>query len=109
MRFIVDAQLPPALARWLASQGCDAAHVFDLQMGSATDREIWALALSTDAIVVTKDEDFSVRALVVTPAPSVVWVRYGNVRTPQLIAHVASVWDTVRDALLRGEKLIELV
>ena len=68
MRFIVDAQLPPALARWLASQGCDAAHVFDLQLGSATDREIWALALSTDAIVVTKDEDFSVRALVVTPA-----------------------------------------
>jgi predicted nuclease of predicted toxin-antitoxin system len=30
MRFLVDAQLPPALANWLAAQGHDAAHVADL-------------------------------------------------------------------------------
>jgi predicted nuclease of predicted toxin-antitoxin system len=30
MRFLVDAQLPPALARWLAAQGHEAAHVGDL-------------------------------------------------------------------------------
>jgi len=26
MRFLVDAQLPPALARWLAAQGHEAEH-----------------------------------------------------------------------------------
>jgi predicted nuclease of predicted toxin-antitoxin system len=30
MRFLVDAQLPPALAQWLASHGHDAMHVTDL-------------------------------------------------------------------------------
>jgi predicted nuclease of predicted toxin-antitoxin system len=32
MRFVVDAQLPPALARYLSSLGHDAEHVFDLDM-----------------------------------------------------------------------------
>jgi predicted nuclease of predicted toxin-antitoxin system len=30
MRFLVDAQLPPALARWLAEKGHDARHVADV-------------------------------------------------------------------------------
>ena len=30
MRFLVDAQLPPALARWLAAQGHETAHIGDL-------------------------------------------------------------------------------
>ena len=29
MRLLVDAQPPPALARWLTAQGHDAQHVFD--------------------------------------------------------------------------------
>ena len=32
MRFVIDAQLPPALARWLAAQGHEAEHVGDQQM-----------------------------------------------------------------------------
>ncbi|HSM28057.1 MAG TPA: DUF5615 family PIN-like protein [Thioalkalivibrio sp.] len=35
MRFLVDAQLPPALARWLSAQGCPADHVADLGMEAA--------------------------------------------------------------------------
>ncbi|WP_196502044.1 DUF5615 family PIN-like protein [Aestuariivirga litoralis] len=33
MRFLVDALLPPALARWLAEQGHDALHVNDRNLG----------------------------------------------------------------------------
>jgi hypothetical protein len=40
MRFIVDAQLPPALARWLAEQGHEAEHVFDFGKDGTTDAEI---------------------------------------------------------------------
>jgi len=29
MQFLVDAQLPPALARWLVGHGHDATHVVD--------------------------------------------------------------------------------
>jgi predicted nuclease of predicted toxin-antitoxin system len=51
MRFIVDAQLPPALARWLATQGHDAAHVSDFQMNAAADAEIWTLAEPRSAVL----------------------------------------------------------
>jgi predicted nuclease of predicted toxin-antitoxin system len=52
MRFLVDAQLPPALARWLSAQGCPADHVADLGMAESPDRVIWEWA-SKDTISIT--------------------------------------------------------
>jgi hypothetical protein len=45
MRFLIDAHLPPALARWLSAQGHDAAHVGDLGMQVASDAAIWDYAI----------------------------------------------------------------
>jgi len=47
--FLVDAQLPPALARWIAGQGHQAAHVFDLGFHRADDPVIWERALNEHA------------------------------------------------------------
>lgn len=58
MTFLVDAQLPPALARWLCQQGHTAAHVEDVGLREAEDIAIWNHALSSGVIIVTKDEDF---------------------------------------------------
>jgi predicted nuclease of predicted toxin-antitoxin system len=41
MKFIVDAQLPPALARFLAAKGEDVVHVLDVQMMESSDSQIW--------------------------------------------------------------------
>ena len=41
MRFLVDAQLPPALATVACRQGHEAEHVGDRQMQAASDAEIW--------------------------------------------------------------------
>jgi hypothetical protein len=57
VNFLVDAQLPPGLARWLADQGNSAQHVNDVGLAGAEDSVIWNHALGVDAIVVTKDED----------------------------------------------------
>ena len=62
MRFIVDAQLPPALAAWLIAQGHEAVHVFDLNLTHADDAVIWQRAEATASVIVTKDEAFAVRA-----------------------------------------------
>ena len=37
MTFLVDAQLPPALADWLIKQGHPAEHVYDVDLGDADD------------------------------------------------------------------------
>ena len=72
MRFLVDAQLPPALARWLADKGHEAAHVGDLGMQAASDAAIWDCAIASSSVVVTKDEDFAQRKVLVGNGPAVV-------------------------------------
>lgn len=59
MRFLVDAQLPPALARLLDEHGHEADHVTDIGPGDASDQDLWRFALANHAVIVTKDEDFS--------------------------------------------------
>ena len=56
MKFIVDAQLPRRLALELAASGHDAVHTLDFSAGNRTqDKEIVALAVRENRIVVTKD------------------------------------------------------
>jgi Domain of unknown function (DUF5615) len=52
MRFLIDAQLPPALARWLAANGDTAEHVADRQLEAASDSSIWDCALREAATTV---------------------------------------------------------
>jgi predicted nuclease of predicted toxin-antitoxin system len=40
VRFLIDAQLPPALARWIGSHGHVAQHVFDIDLDAAPDSMI---------------------------------------------------------------------
>ena len=49
MRFIVDAQLPPALARLLTAHGHIAEHVEDIGLREADDSPIWRYALENQA------------------------------------------------------------
>ena len=108
MRFIIDAQLPPALARWLTAQGHEAEHVFDVGLAEASDAVIAQRAVDLTAIAITKDEDFVLRAHMGATGPPIVWVRYGNVRRAELIRRFGMVWPSVAEALARGEALVEL-
>jgi predicted nuclease of predicted toxin-antitoxin system len=60
LRFLVDAQLPPALARRIESLGHAAEHVADRGLAKAPDNQIRACAGETGAVIVTNDEDFAV-------------------------------------------------
>jgi len=47
VNFLVDAQLPPGLARWLADQGHSADHVNDVGLAGAEDSVIWIMHLAS--------------------------------------------------------------
>ena len=108
MRFLVDAQLPPALARWLAERGHTAEHVSDLGLQAADDRVLWDHALATQAVIVTKDEDFALRRTLTATGPAIVWVRRGNTRRRELLAWFEPLLPTVVDLLARREPLVEI-
>lgn len=108
MRFLVDAQLPPALASWLNGQGHSASHVFDLDLARADDRAIWNQAIEMGAVIVTKDEDFAVRKVLEKVGPSIVWVRFGNTTRPEVIRRFEGLLTGILGALEQGEGLIEI-
>ena len=110
MRFVVDAQLPPDLARFLRDHGHEARPVREVGLREAEDGDIWNYALREQAVVVTKDEDFAQRVLASRkPAPVVVWLRVGNCSNRALRAWFAPLLPRITEAIQRGEQLVEVV
>src|SRR5215217_9119277 len=103
MRFLVDAQLPPALARHLMDLGHHAEHVAELGLERAPDREIHDCAVSRSAILITKDEDFVIQRAFQGGGPVIIWMRIGNTSKRELLARVTRAWPAILAALERGE------
>lgn len=108
MNCVVDAQLPPALARMLTDQGHTARHAEDLGLRHSNDNDIWQWALTNNAIIFTKDEDFPRRALVSRRAPVIVWLRVGNTSRRALLAWVTPLLAQIEAEVARGESIIEV-
>lgn len=109
MHFLIDAQLPPRLARRLVDLGHEALHVFELGLVSATDAEIWNAAVVRGAILVTKDQDFAVARAAASEGPPVIWVRLGNTNNDTLIARFVQALRSIEAAIGRADAVVELV
>ena len=108
MRFLIDAQLPPLLCQWLAGHGHQAMHVAELGLSGAEDDGIWRRAVSENAVLLTKDEDFVAIRQSASVGPAVCWLRIGNATNPALLAWFEPVFPDLMAALARGETLIEV-
>lgn len=108
MRFLVDVQLPPALAQWLNERGHEAAAVRDIGLREADDSAIWSHAQQGGWIVVTKDEDFVELVLQTSSAPQVVWLRIGNCTNPALFEWFEPLLPGVVRALEAGHRIVEV-
>jgi len=109
VKFLIDAQLPPALVRFLEAAGHDAQHVEEVGLRNADDNSIWQFATSRAAVLLTKDEDFAQRRLLSDAGPTVVWFRVRNCSNRALLQWFAPLLPDVIDRLQQGEKLIEIV
>ena len=109
MLFLVDAQLPRSLVEALRRAGCQATHVADLGLLTATDRQIWDEAVSRSAVLTTKDRDFPLLRAASSAGPTVLWIRVGNLDNTTLIAQILRSLPAIIDAVERGETVIEFV
>ena len=107
--FLIDAQLPPALARRLTALGHIAEHVDDVGLTSASDRRIWDYALEHAAIIVTNNEDFPLRKGLEPSGPVVVWLRIGSTRKQVLLEWFETLLPNMTASLEKGEQVIELI
>ncbi len=108
MRFLVDNQLPVALARFIEGKGFESRHVLDLQLDTATDREIWNYAKKNEFIVVSKDEDFFYLATADSSGPTLIWVRLGNCRKAALLSAFDGILPKLLEALSSEQRIIEI-
>jgi predicted nuclease of predicted toxin-antitoxin system len=84
VKFLVDAQLPQRLARWLSEAGHDALHTLDLPRKNNTpDSDIITRARLDGRIVVTKDDDF-VRSYLLAGEPLLLLISTGNISNKEL-------------------------
>lgn len=97
MQFLVDAQVPPAIADILRRRGHDAEHITDIGPGDASDSDLDAHALEHGDIVITKDENFIDLAVPRPTAPTIVWMRVGNQRLREMLA-----WFEARVPAIEG-------
>ena len=109
MKFLVDAQLPPALALWLRQAGHEAEHVEEVGLRTADDSVIWALALRTGAVIMTKDEDFAARSVRDSSGPVIVWLRIGNTTNRVLRAWIEPRLSGMAELLAAGSRLVEVI
>jgi predicted nuclease of predicted toxin-antitoxin system len=101
MKFIVDAQLPFRLSKFLQSKGFDAIHTDNLPLKERTsDDEIRAISMSQGRIVVTKDSDFLDSHLVRKVPPKLLMVSTGNIVNRQLIQLFEDNLDNIIEAFV---------
>jgi predicted nuclease of predicted toxin-antitoxin system len=106
MKFIVDAQLPPALCRWLFERGHDAEHVFDVGLVGTADEAIANYAEANGLFVVSKDQDFLI--LKYPDRFGLLWLRCGNTTNRALVAWLDRRWSRIEELLAAGERVIEV-
>jgi len=110
LKFLVDAQLPPALARALSALGHEAVHVEDLGLANAPDLRIWKEAGERGSVIITKDEDFigGSRTRFGSPVPTVIWIRFGNISRRAMLDNFLPMLPRILDLVAAGEKVIEV-
>ena len=85
MKFLVDAQLPVHLARFLQTEGYNAIHTKDLpKQNKTTDTEINAVSVQENRIVITKDSDFFDSFLIRQEPYKLLLVTTGNITNTEL-------------------------
>ena len=80
MKLLFNANLSPKLIIRLSDLFPDSRHVQEIGLTSL-DTLIWSYALQHRLVIVTKDDDFRTKALLVAPPGKVILLTLGNCET----------------------------
>lgn len=109
MKYIVDAQLPKRLTRWLVEYGVEAKHTLDLPDKNDThDLDIIKLSVAEDFIIISKDEDFIQYRMVKGVPERLLSITTGNIVNNKLIKLFEANFPSINALFKEGAKVIEL-
>lgn len=110
MKLWIDAQLSPALAKWITENfaSIEAIAVRDLGLRDAEDQVVFFSARNADATVMTKDSDFLELQKRLGAPPKIIWVTCGNTSKARLIEILSVNLQKAVELLEGGEVLVEI-
>ncbi len=108
MKFLIDNQLPGALAQHLREHGFDCKHVLDVGLAKASDAEICRFAIAEERVIVSKDQDFLHHASRPEAKIKFIWVRLGNCRKAVLLEAFERLWPMIESSLQAGDRIVEI-
>lgn len=86
MKLLLDQNLSRKLINILQDSYPGSQHVTMVLSESSDDREIWNYAKENGFTIVTKDDDFEQRSILLGHPPKVIWIRLGNCKTADVVA-----------------------
>lgn len=105
----IDAQISPALAKWIETIFRIQAHALrDVGLRDATDREIFQAARTAGATVLTKDSDFVTLQHQLGSPPQIIWLTCGNTSNRYLRTLLMTALPDAVALLESGENLVEI-
>ncbi|MEO0015039.1 MAG: hypothetical protein RLZZ535_3428 [Cyanobacteriota bacterium] len=108
MKFLVDAQLPVRLARFLQASGYDTLHTRDLPQQNATlDTKINDISIEQGRVVITKDSDFVDSFMTIQKPSKLLLVSTENIRNNELEVIFKNNLSTLVD-LLQNNNYVEM-
>jgi len=100
MKFIIDAQLPHQLAKFIRSKGFDVIHTDDLPNKDRTaDSEIRRIAKEQSRIVITKDNDFWESHVLKNDPQNLFLITTGNIKNRDLLRLFEKNWSEIEAKL----------
>jgi len=110
MTLWIDAQLSPSLAAWVNEKYKDVqtSSVRALGLRDATDIEIFMSARKANAVIMTKDEDFSRLLADKGSPPFIIWITCGNTSNARMRQVLEKHLLVALSLIKNGEKLVEI-
>jgi predicted nuclease of predicted toxin-antitoxin system len=86
MKLLLDQNLSRKLVPQIETLYPGSVHITSVLPEDAEDRDIWLYAKENGFTIVTKDDDFEQRSILLGSPPKVIWIRLGTCRTAEVSA-----------------------
>ena len=97
MKLLLDQNLSWKLVKQLQGNYPGTEHIKTALTIHAEDIDIWQFAADNGFVVVSKDDDFEQRSILLGHPPKVIWITLGNCKTSDIEALLINSEETIQD------------
>ena len=95
MKLLLDQNLSRKIIPQIEDAYPDSCHITSVLTATTSDRDIWFYAEEHGFAILTKDDDFEQRSILLGHPPKVIWIRLGNCKTSQIVSLLINSQKTI--------------